>query len=157
LEVSNGVVTDASLRTSDPDVYACGDVAASYNPLLGERIRVEHWANALNGGPAAAKSMLGQDVTYDRVPYFFSDQYDLGMEYSGYAAPGSYEQVVVRGDVGKRQFIAFWLDAERRVLAGMNVNVWDVTDPIQRLVRSRRQVDPEALAAPSVPLASFLD
>ena len=152
-----GIAVDASLRTSDPDVYAAGDVANAAHPLLGRRLRVEHWANALNGGPAAARAMLGREVSYDRVPYFFSDQYDLGMEYSGYAAPGSYEQVVVRGDVGKRQFIAFWLDAERRVLAGMNVNVWDVTDPIQRLVRSRRQVDPEALAAPSVPLASFLD
>src|SRR6185369_8374867 len=87
LEVDNGIVTDAALRTSAPDVYACGDVASSFNPLLGKRIRVEHWANALNGGPAAAKSMLGQEVAYDRVPYFFSDQYDLGMEYSGYAEP----------------------------------------------------------------------
>jgi NADPH-dependent 2,4-dienoyl-CoA reductase/sulfur reductase-like enzyme len=98
LEVSNGVVTDAALRTSDPDVYACGDVAASHNPLIGERIRVEHWANALNGGPAAAKSMLGQPVEYARLPYFFSDQYDLGMEYSGWVPPGGYDAVVYRGD-----------------------------------------------------------
>jgi len=151
-----GVAVDASLRTSDPDIYAAGDVASAEHPLLGVRLRVEHWANALNGGPAAARAMLGQEVSYDRIPYFFSDQYDLGMEFSGHAAPGTYDQVVARGDVGKRQFVAFWL-REGRVLAGMNVNVWDVTDPIQRLIRSGRPVDPDALADPSVPLASLLD
>ncbi|MDQ0943705.1 NAD(P)/FAD-dependent oxidoreductase [Streptomyces sp. V1I1] len=149
-----GIAVDAGLRTSDPDIYAAGDVAAAHHPLLEARLRVEHWANALNGGPAAARSMLGQDVSYDRIPYFFSDQYDLGLEYSGWAPPGSYEQVVLRGDVGKREFIAFWLK-DRRVLAGMNVNVWDVTDPIQQLIRSGAPVDPEALADPSVPLTSL--
>jgi 3-phenylpropionate/trans-cinnamate dioxygenase ferredoxin reductase component len=149
-----GIAVDATLRTSDPDIYAAGDVAAAHHPLLEARLRVEHWANALNGGPAAARSMLGQDVSYDRIPYFFSDQYDLGLEYSGWAPPGSYEQVVLRGDVGKREFIAFWLK-DRRVLAGMNVNVWDVTDPIQQLIRSGDPVDPEALADPSVPLTSL--
>lgn len=147
---------DASLRTSDPDIYAAGDVANIEHPLSGGRLRVEHWANALNSGPAAARAMLGRDVSYDRVPYFFSDQYDLGMEFSGHAAPGSYDQVVCRGDVGKREFIAFWL-SEGRVLAGMNVNVWDVTDPIQQLIRSGRTVDPDRLSDPTVPLASFLE
>ncbi|WP_418956918.1 NAD(P)/FAD-dependent oxidoreductase [Streptomyces tritici] len=150
-----GVAVDASLRTSDPDIYAAGDVAAVHHPLLHSRIRVEHWANALNGGPAAARAMLGQAVSYDRVPYFFSDQYDLGMEYSGWAPAGSYDQVVARGDVGKREFIAFWL-REGRVVAGMNVNVWDVTDPVQKLIRSGATVDPEALANPSVPLDGLL-
>jgi 3-phenylpropionate/trans-cinnamate dioxygenase ferredoxin reductase subunit len=151
-----GVAVDASLRTSDPHVFAAGDVAGAEHPLLGHRVRVEHWANALNGGPAAARAMLGQEVSYDRIPYFFTDQYDLGMEFSGHAAPGSYDQVVCRGDVGKRQFIAFWL-REGRVLAGMNVNIWDVTEQIQQLIRSGRQVDPEALSDPNVPLTSFLD
>ncbi|OII64387.1 MULTISPECIES: NAD(P)/FAD-dependent oxidoreductase [unclassified Streptomyces] len=151
-----GIAVDASLRTSDPDVFAAGDVAAAHHPLLGVRLRVEHWANALNGGPAAARAMLGQDVSYDRVPYFFTDQYDLGMEYSGWAPPGSYDQVVLRGDVAKRQFVAFWLK-DRRVLAGMNVNVWDVTEPVQDLIRSRRPVDPEALADPGTPLGSLPD
>ncbi|MFD5323140.1 NAD(P)/FAD-dependent oxidoreductase [Streptomyces sp. NPDC127092] len=150
-----GVAVDESLCSSDPDIFAAGDVAAHHHPFLQRRIRVEHWANALNGGPAAARAMLGQDVSYDRVPYFFTDQYDLGMEYSGWAPPGSYDQVVVRGDAGKREFIAFWLK-EGRVIAGMNVNVWDVTDPIQKLIRSRAQVDTEALADPSVPLDSLL-
>ncbi|MFD7431899.1 NAD(P)/FAD-dependent oxidoreductase [Streptomyces sp. NPDC059818] len=150
-----GIAVDASLRTSDPHIYAAGDVANVAHPLLGTRLRVEHWANALNGGPAAARAMLGQDVSYDRVPYFFSDQYDLGLEYSGWAPPGSYDQVVIRGDAGKREFIAFWLK-DGRVLAGMNVNVWDVTDTVQELIKAGRPVDPDALADPSVPLESLI-
>ncbi|WP_030816182.1 NAD(P)/FAD-dependent oxidoreductase [Streptomyces sp. NRRL F-2799] len=148
-----GIVVDERLRTSDPDIHAAGDVANF--PLLGGRLRVEHWANARDGGPAAARAMLGQDVTYDRLPYFFSDQYDLGLEYSGWAPPGSYDQVVLRGDAGKREFIAFWV-REGRVLAGMNVNVWDVTEHIQRLIRSGAEVDVEALADPHVPLADLV-
>jgi NADPH-dependent 2,4-dienoyl-CoA reductase/sulfur reductase-like enzyme len=151
-----GIAVDSRLRTSDPDIFAAGDVANAEHPLLGGRLRVEHWANALNGGPVAARNMLGKDLPYDRVPYFFTDQYDLGMEFSGHAAPGTYDQVVARGDVGKRQFIAFWL-SQGRVLAGMNVNVWDVTDTIQKLIRSGVTVDPDLLADPSVPLASFLE
>ncbi|MFD6358690.1 NAD(P)/FAD-dependent oxidoreductase [Streptomyces roseolus] len=150
-----GIAVDSSLRTTDPDIYAAGDVAAFDHPFLHHRIRVEHWANALNGGPAAARAMLGQEVSYDRIPYFFTDQYDLGMEYSGWAPPGSYDQVVVRGDTGKREFIAFWLHGGR-VIAGMNVNVWDVTETVQKLIRSRATVDPDALCDPSVPLESLL-
>ena len=150
-----GIAVDARLRTSDPSIYAAGDVVSFPHALFGTRLRVEHWANALNGGPAAARAMLGKDVTYDRVPYFFSDQYDLGMEYSGWAPPGSYDQVLIRGDAGKREFIAFWVK-EGRVLAGMNVNVWDVTEPIQKLIRSRAAVDVEALSNPQVPLESLI-
>ncbi|MEV7392531.1 MULTISPECIES: FAD-dependent oxidoreductase [unclassified Streptomyces] len=150
-----GVVADERLRTSDPDIFVAGDVASFPHALFDTRLRVEHWANALNGGPAAARSMLGQDVTYDRMPYFFTDQYDLGMEYSGWAPPGSYDEVVIRGDAGKREFIAFWLK-EGRVLAGMNVNVWDVTEDIQKLVRSAEPVNTEALADPKTPLDSLL-
>ncbi|MFG2558048.1 NAD(P)/FAD-dependent oxidoreductase [Streptomyces sp. NPDC048496] len=150
-----GIAVDASLRTSDPHIYAAGDVANALHPLLGTRLRVDHWANALNSGPAAARAMLGQDVSYDRLPYFFSDQYDLGLEYSGWAPPGSYDQVVIRGDAGKREFIAFWLK-DRRVLAGMNVNVWDVTETVQELIKAGRPVDADALADPSVPLDSLV-
>jgi 3-phenylpropionate/trans-cinnamate dioxygenase ferredoxin reductase subunit len=153
LSVDNGVVVDASLRTSDPNVFAAGDVASAFNPILGRHLRVEHWANALNAGPVAARAMLGQDVAYDRVPYFFSDQYDLGMEFSGH--PEGYTRVVTRGDVDGREFIGFWLDGENRVLAGMNVNVWDVTDAIQALVRSRRPVDVARLSDPAVPLSDL--
>ncbi|WP_344088142.1 NAD(P)/FAD-dependent oxidoreductase [Luedemannella helvata] len=158
LMIDNGIVTDASLRTSDPDIYAAGDVASSLHPLLGKRIRVEHWANALNGGPAAARAMLGRDVSYDRLPYFFSDQYDLGMEYAGYVEPGGYDRVVFRGDVAAREFLAFWT-REGRVLAGMNVNVWDVQDDIQKLVRAGyggRPADLDRLADPAVPLPEVL-
>ncbi|MEU7325288.1 FAD-dependent oxidoreductase [Streptomyces griseoviridis] len=154
-EHGGGIAVDDRLRTSDPDIYAAGDVASFHHALFDTHLRVEHWANALNGGPAAARAMLGQDATYDRVPYFFSDQYDLGMEYSGWAPPGSYDQVVIRGDAGKREFIAFWVK-EGRVLAGMNVNVWDVTEPIQALIRARTPVDTDALADPHVPLESLV-
>jgi NADPH-dependent 2,4-dienoyl-CoA reductase/sulfur reductase-like enzyme len=154
LEVSNGVVTDAALRTSDPDIFAAGDVASSFHPLLGRHLRMDHWSNALNGGKAAAKSMLGQQVEYNRVPYFYSDQYDLGMECSGLPLPGSYDQVVYRGDSDTLEFIAFWLN-DRRVVAGMNVNIWDVTTEIQSLIRSARQIDPARLSDPAVPLSEI--
>jgi len=154
LEVRNGIVTDAGLRSSDPDIYATGDVANAYHPPLGRHIRVEHWANALNQPQAAARAMLGQDVAYDLVPYFYTDQYDLGMEYAGYVEPGGYDQVVFRGDVQRREFIAFWL-AGGRVLAGMNVNVWDVNEAIQAVVRGGRAVDAARLADVDVPLEEF--
>jgi NADPH-dependent 2,4-dienoyl-CoA reductase/sulfur reductase-like enzyme len=154
LDVDNGILVDQALRTSDPDIYAAGDVANAYHPLLGRRIRVEHWANALNGGPAAARSMLGQDVVYDRLPYFFSDQYELGMETSGYWTVGDYDLVVYRGDVAGLEFVAFWLSSGR-VIGGMNVNVWDVTDDIQALVRSGKQVDPSRLIDPAVALGDL--
>ncbi|MEV6212004.1 FAD-dependent oxidoreductase [Kitasatospora sp. NPDC051914] len=154
LTVENGVRTDEHLRTSHPDVFAAGDVANAFHPLFGKPIRVEHWANALNQPATAAKSMLGQDAVYHRVPYFFTDQYDLGMEYTGYAEPEGYDEVVFRGDVPGREFIAFWMSGGR-VLAGMNVNVWDVVDPIRDLVRSGRPVDTARLADTGVPLAEL--
>jgi 3-phenylpropionate/trans-cinnamate dioxygenase ferredoxin reductase component len=152
LEVSNGVVVDEALRSSAEGIYACGDVARAYHPLYGRHVRVEHWANALNGGPAAARSMLGQAVSYDSVPYFYSDQYDLGMETAGLPEPGSYDQVVYRGDTGGREFVAFWLSGGA-VVAGMNVNVWDVSDDIQALIKSRRQVDVARLSDTEVPVS----
>ena len=151
LDVRDGVVTDASLRTADPAIYAAGDIARAFHPLLGKHIRVEHWANALHQPEVAAAAMLGQDAAYDRVPYFYTDQYDLGMEYVGYAGPGGYDQVIFRGDAGKREFIAFWMSGAR-VVAGMNVNIWDVNDAIQALIRSGRAADPARLADPAVPL-----
>jgi 3-phenylpropionate/trans-cinnamate dioxygenase ferredoxin reductase subunit len=149
LEIDNGVRVSASLESSVPGIYAAGDVANAHHPLFDRHIRIEHWANALNQAPAAARAMLGQEVSYDRVPYFFSDQYDVGMEYSGYAA--DWDEVVFRGDVDSREFIAFWLKGGR-VLAGMNVNVWDVTDQIQALVRSGQPVDRDRLVDTGVSL-----
>jgi NADPH-dependent 2,4-dienoyl-CoA reductase/sulfur reductase-like enzyme len=151
LDVGNGVLTDAALRTSDENIFAAGDVANSFHPLLDRRVRVEHWANALNGGPAAARSMLGLPVEYDPVPYFYSDQYDLGMECAGLPTPGAYDQVLYRGDRDTLEFIAFWL-SRGRVIAGMNVNVWDVNDDIQSLIRSHREPDPTRLTNPDIPL-----
>lgn len=149
IAVGDGVLVDERLRTSAPGVFAAGDVASAQHPFYGERIRVEHWANALHQGPAAARNMLGGAEPFDRIPYFFSDQYEVGMEYSGFAR--EWDRVLYRGDPATREFIAFWLAGDR-VVAGMNVGVWDVADPIQRLIRTRTAVDDRRLADPGVPL-----
>jgi 3-phenylpropionate/trans-cinnamate dioxygenase ferredoxin reductase subunit len=156
LKVDNGVWVSEQLRSSDPDIFATGDVANAFHPMLGKHVRLEHWANALNQPQTAAKAMLGQDVAYDLVPYFFTDQYDLGMEYAGYVEPDGYDEVVFRGDVDGREFIAFWLGDGGRVLAGMNVNIWDVNDAIQALVRAAKPVDVTALRDPEQPLESLI-
>ena len=154
LEVDNGVLVDASLRTSDPAIFAIGDIANHDHPSLGRRVRVEHWATALKQPATAAAAILGTDAVYDELPYFFSDQYDLGMEYLGHAMAGSYSRVVVRGDVGAREFVAFWLDGEDRILASMNVNVWDVVDEIKPLIIERTVIDPDRLADRDVPYSA---
>jgi 3-phenylpropionate/trans-cinnamate dioxygenase ferredoxin reductase subunit len=155
LSVDNGVVVDERLVTSVPNIFAAGDVASAWHPFYERSIRVEHWANALNQAPAAARSMLGEDVSYERTPYFFSDQYDVGMEYSGYAE--GWDDVVFRGDpAGGDGFVAFWL-GDGRVLAGMNVNVWEVNEHVQELIRGRQPVDPRALADSGTPLGSLLE
>jgi 3-phenylpropionate/trans-cinnamate dioxygenase ferredoxin reductase component len=153
LEVDNGIVANERLETSAPGIFVAGDVANAWHPFYEQNLRVEHWANALNQGPAAARAMLGDDVSYDRIPYFFSDQYDVGMEYSGYAT--SWDQVVFRGDRDAGEFIAFWL-ADGRVVGGMNVNVWDVNQHVQELIRSRQAVDVAALTDPDTPLDSLV-
>jgi len=152
LEVDNGVVTNEHLETSVPGIFAAGDVVNAWHPFYGERIRVEHWANALNQGPAAARSMLGENESYERIPYFYSDQYDVGMEYSGYAT--SWDEVVFRGDRDGGEFIAFWL-RDGLVVGGMNVNVWDVNQYVQALILSRRPVDVAALIDEGTSLESL--
>jgi len=151
LAIGSGILVDATLRTSDPAVFAAGDIAEADHPLLRRRIRVEHWANALNQGPHAARSMLGGTQPYDRLPYFYTDQYDLGMEYTGYAGPGDYDQVVVRGDMAGLDFMAFWL-SDGRVLAGMHVSRWDTIGSVGDVIRSGQQVDPARLADDAVAL-----
>lgn len=153
LKVDDGILVDEHLRTSAPGIFAAGDVARAWHPLFATSLRVDHWANALNQGRVAAANMLGRPTPYDRVPYAYSDQYDVGMEYSGHAA--SWDRVVIRGDTARRQFIAFWL-RHGRVVAGMNVNVWDVVKPIQGLVRAGRQIDPRRLVDATVPLDEAL-
>ncbi|ORW11723.1 NAD(P)/FAD-dependent oxidoreductase [Mycobacterium kyorinense] len=149
-----GVLVDPSLRSSAADIYAVGDIAAAEHPLYRTRIRTEHWANALKQPAVAVDGMLGNPGEYAELPYFFTDQYDLGMEYVGYAP--SYDRVVFRGDLDGREFVAFWLDAENRVLAGMNVNIWDVLDDVKTLIRSQNPVDPDRLADPQVALAGLI-
>jgi 3-phenylpropionate/trans-cinnamate dioxygenase ferredoxin reductase subunit len=149
LELDNGIAVDERLETSVPGIFAAGDVANAFHPFYGRRLRVEHWANALHQPDTAAPSMLGKPASYERLPYFFSDQYDVGMEYAGYAT--EWDEVVFRGDVASREFIAFWL-AGGRVVAGMNVNVWEVTDEIQALIATRSPVEVDRLRDPDVPL-----
>jgi 3-phenylpropionate/trans-cinnamate dioxygenase ferredoxin reductase subunit len=156
LLVDDGVVVDEYLRTTDPDIYAAGDVANAHNSLLGRQIRVEHWANAKDQGSAAARSMLGFDEPFAKVPYFYSDQYDLGMEYSGYVRPGDFDNLVYRGDPASHEFCAFWLN-KRTIVAGMNVNVWDVHPTIRALIKSATPVDADRLADPAAPLADVAD
>jgi 3-phenylpropionate/trans-cinnamate dioxygenase ferredoxin reductase subunit len=153
LAVGDGILVDEHLRTSAPGVFAAGDAAGAQHPFYRQRIRVEHWANALRQGPIAAHNMLDTGQAYDSLPYFFSDQYDVGMEYSGFAR--TWDRVVFRGDPASREFVAFWLAGDR-VLAGMNVNVWDVADPIQRLIRDRVPVGDRRLSDPGVPLEQLV-
>jgi 3-phenylpropionate/trans-cinnamate dioxygenase ferredoxin reductase subunit len=149
LAVENGILVDRHLRTSLPGIFAAGDVANVAHPFYGHRLRVEHWANALHQPEVAARSMLGKPAVWDRLPYFFSDQYDVGMEYAGFAS--GEDEVVIRGDRDTRELIAFWL-RDDRVVAGMNLNVWDVTDDIQALIRAGRLVDRTRLADVDSPL-----
>jgi 3-phenylpropionate/trans-cinnamate dioxygenase ferredoxin reductase component len=149
LDVENGIAVGERLETSAPGIFAAGDVANAHHPFYGHRLRVEHWANALNQGPAAARAMLGKPVSYEEIPYFFSDQYESGMEYGGYAT--EWDEVVFRGDPGGGEFVAFWLRDEH-VVAGMNFNVWDVNEQIRELIGSRRPVDRARLADPDAPL-----
>jgi len=145
-----GIAVDEYLRTSAPNIYAAGDVAAAWHPHYGRRLRVEHWDNAIRQGRAAAANILGAHKPYERIPYFYSDQFDLGMEYRGYAP--EWEQVIIRGDVAKRRFHAFWL-VDGRVKAAMNANLWDDGKSLRQLVESEEAVDRGRLADPSVPLA----
>lgn len=154
LAVDNGIPVDPGMRTAVEDVYAAGDVANPFLPAIGRRLRNEHWANAIAGGTVAARSILGEDAVYEDIPYFYTDQYDLGMEYSGYAPLAADARVVYRGDVDARRFIAFWLRDER-VVVGMNVNIWDVNDQVQRLIRAAEPVDEARLTDESVDLAAL--
>ncbi len=155
LDVADGVVTDQHLRTSSPHVFAAGDVASAFHPFYGQRLRVEHWYNAEHQPAVAARGMLGEWAVYDRLPFFFSDQYDMGMEYTGYAAPGRDHEVIVRGDLAAREFVAFWLH-DGVVVAGLNMNTWGVSDAIGELVRSQQPIAPGLLADGDVPLPELV-
>ena len=152
LAVDDGILTNEHLETSVPGIFAAGDIANAWHPLYDRRIRVEHWDNAKRQGRAAAPNMLGRKTTYDRIPYFYSDQYDLGMEYTGYAP--TWDRVVFRGDPTAREFVAFWLSGDR-VTAGMNLNAWDLQPAIEQLIRSGAPVDVDELSDPARPLAEL--
>jgi 3-phenylpropionate/trans-cinnamate dioxygenase ferredoxin reductase subunit len=152
LKVDNGVVVDEFLETSAPGVYAAGDVASAWHPHYQGHLRVEHWANALNQGLAAGANAAGERTAYTRLPYFFSDQYDLGLEYVGYSRPG--DDLVVRGSLEDRELVAFW-HRDGVVSAAMNVNVWDVVDDLKAIVAGGARQDPARLADPEVPLADL--
>ncbi|NNC11653.1 FAD-dependent oxidoreductase [Planctomonas sp. JC2975] len=155
-EVENGILVDAGMHAGFSDVFAAGDAADPFHPVLGRQLRSEHWANAIGTGRTAALNMLDRGVEYDDIPYFYTDQFDLGMEFSGYAPlmPGTH--VVYRGDLAAREFVSFWVTGEGRVVAGMNVNVWDVNEQVQGLIRSARPVDEARLADPTVPLGDLV-
>jgi 3-phenylpropionate/trans-cinnamate dioxygenase ferredoxin reductase subunit len=155
LAMDNGMLVDEHLASSDPDVFGAGDLINAYHPVIKQRMRNEHWANALGSGKVAAKSLLGQDAVFDEIPYFYTDQFDLGMEYSGYPPLASDAAVIIRGDKAAREFIAFWI-ADGKVVAGMNVNIWDVNEDVQALIRSQQIVDLARLADPSVELRSVV-
>lgn len=152
LEVDNGVVTDEYLETSVPGIYAAGDVANAYHPHYRRRFRLEHWSSALNQGPAAAWSMLGQKQAYDKIPYFFSDQYDFGMEYRGWST--ATDEVVIRHGETEYEFLAFWL-RQSRVVAAMNANIWDQGEALETLILSGVQVDRDTLTDPDRELSSL--
>jgi NADPH-dependent 2,4-dienoyl-CoA reductase/sulfur reductase-like enzyme len=151
LATDNGVLVNSRLRAQDPHVFAAGDVANHDHPTLG-RIRVEHWDNAIQQGKHAARVMLGDDAPYDRQPYFFTDQYDLGMEYVGHVGRGGYDEVVIRGDLGgSRVFSALWIRGDR-VVAGMHANDWDAIDHVRAVVGTEAT---DRVRDPSVPLADL--
>jgi 3-phenylpropionate/trans-cinnamate dioxygenase ferredoxin reductase subunit len=151
--VDNGVVVDPHLETSASGVYAAGDVANAWHPRYGRHLRVEHWANALHQGFTAGRNAAGRRDAYERLPYFFSDQYDLGMEYVGYN--DATDALVVRGDLEGRRFIAFW-HHDGVVTAAMHVNVWDVIDDLRAIVAFGATVDLERLADPDVALRELV-
>jgi 3-phenylpropionate/trans-cinnamate dioxygenase ferredoxin reductase subunit len=152
LKIDDGIVVDEQLQSSVAGVYAAGDVASAWHPHYHRHLRVEHWANALNQGTTAGINAAGRDELYTRLPYFFSDQYDLGMEYVGFSEPG--DAVVIRGSLPDRQFIAFW-HRDGSVTAAMNVNVWDVVDDVKAIIAAGRAHDPGLLADPAVALGEL--
>lgn len=155
IATEDGILTNAGFLTSVPDVYAAGDVANAMHPVVNRRLRSEHWSNAINQGKAAALAMLGNKVSYDEIPYFYTDQFELGVELSCYPHLMSQATPVIRGSIVDKKYIAFWL-LDERVVAGMNVNIWDVNETIQKLIRGEQVVDVDRLTNPRIELESLV-
>jgi 3-phenylpropionate/trans-cinnamate dioxygenase ferredoxin reductase component len=153
LTLNNGVVVDENLQTSVPGIFAAGDLANAFHPHYQRHLRIEHWANALNQGSHAGANATGELTPYTRLPYFFSDQYDLGLEYVGYST--AEDEVVIRGDAGKREFIAFY-HRGGVVTAAMNVNIWDVVEDLRAIITAGKPIDAARLADPGVPLGDLV-
>ncbi len=153
LALDNGIVAEEYLASSVPGIFAAGDVANVLHPAYGQGIPLEHWSAALDQGPVAAKNMLGQNVAYHKVPFFYSDQYELGMGYRGWAP--SFDEVVPRGDVTRRELIAFWMH-HGKVAAAMNANIWDQGDSIEALISAGRLIDTGRLADSDIDLANLV-
>lgn len=153
LRIENGVVVDEHLETSVPGVFAAGDIANAYHPHYGRHLRVEHWANALHQGATAGRNAAGHRDAYTRLPYFYSDQYDLGLEYVGHGS--AEDDLVIRGDIDARRFVAFWL-RDGIVTAAMSVNVWEVIEDLKSVVASGQRIDPARLADADLPLPELV-
>jgi 3-phenylpropionate/trans-cinnamate dioxygenase ferredoxin reductase subunit len=152
-EIDNGIAVDEFCRTGVEGIYAAGDVANHYHPVFERRIRVEHWQNALNQGPAAARNMLGKDEPYDDIPWFWSDQYDFNLQYTGFHT--EWDEVIVRGSMEERNFVAFYRKDER-VLAAVAVNRGKDLRRSMRLIKAQRPVDATKLQDPDVDLRALV-
>ena len=153
LEVDNGIKVDALCRTSDPDIFAAGDVTNHPNGLLGRNIRLESWENAQNQGIAAAKAMLGGETPYCEIPWFWSDQYDVNIQLVG--LPADFEETVTRGDRADGSFVEFYMKGGRIDGAAAINNPRDIRFA-KRLMQAEKVVDPAALADPAVKLQALL-
>ncbi|HLZ65358.1 MAG TPA: FAD-dependent oxidoreductase [Aliidongia sp.] len=107
LVLDNGIIVDRQLRTSDPDIFAAGDVANYFDPVFNRRRRIEHWDNAIKQGRLAARNMLGQNLVYDDISYFFCDVFDFSFEFLG--SPRSADEHVGRGALDEGSFALLYL------------------------------------------------
>jgi len=153
LAVGNGIVVDAHTRTSDPLIHAAGDCTEHPSAFLGRRVRLESVQNALEQGRAVAQHLMGREQSYEMVPWFWSDQYDLKLQMVGIS--GTHDQVVVRGQPqSARSFSVFYLK-DGALIAADTVNRPADFMLAKKWVASRAQLDPAALADESVALKTL--
>jgi 3-phenylpropionate/trans-cinnamate dioxygenase ferredoxin reductase component len=151
IEIDNGILVDEYCRTNVDGIYAAGDVANHYHPVFNRRMRVEHWQNAMQQGAAAARSMLGNGKPYDAVHWFWSDQYDVNLQYAGFHR--EVDEIVVRGNLDAREFVAFYLN-QGRIDAVVALNRGKDVRRVMPLIKARRTVDARQLGDEDVDLRS---